>query len=548
MGTRRWAWSGVLFALVIVGVPSAFNAATRIRPPALPPPAYEPIVGTGDTLRIGGSYLTRRAGLWVMHVAGEPIELGYHHARLAAPLMAEGDARMLDLFSRTVPSRLARGAISTFVRARYRTLDRSFPEPRRAEIFGESIGYPDRFTFVFSTYQRLVYLHALYDIALAFERSPLLGCTAFVASGTTTGGATPRHTIVGRNFDFDADPWFDEEKMVDIVAPEGRIAFVSVAWPGMTGVVTGMNAEGMWVSVNGGRAGDLDNTGVPVVFTTRTVLEQARSVDEAIALVNRDRPMASHILLVADGKTGESVVLERAPGRRLGIVRGETANVLANHYRTTPLRDDPKDARIRDLTSTLAREARMQELLERFQGAIDPGVAQRILRDRRGVGDTPLPLGNRNALDAVVATHSVIADLTTREIWVSEGPHTLGRYIHIDLARRLALGERAAAPESIADLAEDPALRDGTWERLGIGERLRREAQAMVDAGDPRAGIDLFRRAVALRDDDHVAWRDLAALEDSVGSHDAARAAWQRVLALAPDSPALAREASAHSR
>ncbi len=546
---RRWVWMrrGLLAAVVVTLGAVLFDRATVIAPPALPAPPAEQVTYEGATARVGDAYLARRGALWVMQLGGTPATLGYRHARLAGPLMAEGDARMLELFADTVPSRALRAAVSAIVRARYRRLDRSFPPDRRAEIFGESVGYADPFTHVFPTYQRLVYLHALYDIALAFEHSPLLACTAFVASGpATVGGDASGHTIVGRNFDFDVDPWFDDDKIVEIVAGRDKIPFASVAWPGMTGVVTGMNAEGIWVSVNGGRAGELDSAGVPVVFTTRAVLEDARSIDEAIAIIEHDAPMASHILLLADGKTGESAVVERAPARALGIVRDPSVTVLANHYRTTPLRDDPKDARIRDLTTTLARDARMRELVAARHGAIDPGAAAAILRDRRGAGGAPLPLGSRNALDAVVATHSVIADATAGVLWVSEGPHTFGRYVRIDLPARLREGERAAVAEAAGDVPEDPALRDGTWARFEFGARLRRDARAAVAAGHLEAALDLYRRATALRPDDHLAWRGLADAAERADARDLARAAWQRVLALSPEGPAAERNAREH--
>ena len=482
---RTWLRRGVFAGLVFYAALALFEYATRIAPPALAPPPAEAVSHEGETARVGPSYLTRRGALQVMQLAGSPTQLGYRHARLATPLMAEGDRRMLALFSTFVPSWTFRTLITAVVRARYRTIDRAFPEARRAEIFGETHGYADPFADFLPTYHRLVYLHALYDIALAFERSPLLGCTAFVAAGAATRtGVTPGHTLVGRNFDFDLDPWFDEDKIVQILAPDGRIPFVSVAWPGMTGVVSGMNAAGIWVSVNGGRAGTLDSHGVPVAFTARAVLEEAHSLDEAIAIIARDAPMVSHILLIADGTSGESAVVERVPSRPLAVVRDPTVTVLANHFRTPPLNDDPKDAYVREHTSTVAREARMRELIARHYGHIDPALAVAILRDRAGVGDVPLPLGNRNALNAIVATHSVIADLTDRVLWVSEGPHSLGSYRCIDLGARLAEGERAAEEEAAGDLPEDPLLRDGSYERYLLGARLRREV-ASRDGGRP---------------------------------------------------------------
>jgi isopenicillin-N N-acyltransferase-like protein len=541
---RLWVRRGVFAGLALYAALTVFDHATRIEPPALPRPPVEAIRHDGETTRVGPSYLTRRGALRVMQVTGEPTELGYRHARLATSLMAEGDRRMLALFSTFVPSWTLRTLITAVVRVRYRAVDRAFPTARRAEIFGEAYGYADPFAGFLPTYHRLVYLHALYDIALAFERSPLLGCTAFVAAGAATrDGSTPGHTLVGRNFDLDLDPWFDEDKLVQIVVARGRIPFVSVAWPGMTGIVSGMNAAGLWVSVNGARAGALDSHGTPVVFTTRAVLEEARSLDQAIAIIARDAPMVSNILLVADGTSGESAVVERAPGQPLAVVRDPSVTVLANHFRTAPLRDDPKDAYVRQHTSTLAREARMRELVARHHGHIDPALAVAILRDRAGVGDVPLPLGNHNALNALVATHSVVADLTDRVLWVSEGPHSLGSYRRIDLGTRLTDAERAASVEAAGDLSEDPLLRDADYQRYLLGGSLRRAAAASRSAGQLDAAADLYRRAIAIRNDDHIAWWGLAEVLERAGDRVAERAAWGRVLALVPESPAAEREA-----
>jgi hypothetical protein len=539
----------LLIALALVAVSArGFDWATRITPPNLPPPRTEEVTRAGASVRVGPAHLSQRGAVSVMQLRGSPEALGYQHARLTTPLMVEGDRRMLDLFSFYVPSPIFRWAITRIVQARYRNLDAGFSTSRRAEIFGETRGYEDPFTYFFPTYQRLVYLHGLYDIALAFEHSPLLGCTAFVASGAATkDGATPGHTIVGRNFDLDVDPWFDEEKIVEIVEPDHAIAFVSVAWAGMTGVVSGMNAAGIWVSVNGGRASAPHPGGVPVVFTTRAVLEQARSLDEALRIIEHDEPMVSHILLVADGKTGESMVVERAPGRPLGVVRDPSSMVLANHFRTSPLKDDPKDARVRDTTSSEARQARMEELLRERRGRIDPAAAIEILRDREEPGGGALPLGNRIAIDGLIATHSVVADLTARVLWVSEGPHTLGRYRRIDLDERLANGDGAAASEAAGDLYEDPALTDGTLARYRLGIRQRKAAAEFVARGDLDRAAAIYQHAISVRGDDHLAWRGLALLEERRGDAGAARAAWQRVLALAPESPAARREAEAHA-
>ena len=63
----------------------------------------------------------------------------------------------------------------------------------------------------------------------------------------------------------------------------------------------------------------------------------------------------------------------------------------------------------------------------------------------------------RNALDAIIATHSVVVDATDWVIWVAKGPHELGEYIGFDLRRELGDGSR---PQP-ASLPEDPVYSVG---------------------------------------------------------------------------------------
>src|SRR5204863_7032552 len=100
--------------------------------------------------------------------------------------------------------------------------------------------------------------------------------------------------------------------------------------------------------------------------------------------------------------------------------------------------------------------ARLDELLARLHpgATVDDAIA--ILRDKRGVGDAPLPTGDRRAIDALIATHGVVMDATARVIWVSEGPHLLGRFVRFDVARLLAQGYDPRAEHDVVATDPDP--------------------------------------------------------------------------------------------
>src|SRR5262249_12965507 len=150
------------------------------------------------------------------------------------------------------------------------------------------------------TYHRVVFYHSLHDITQGLEHSPLLGCSAFAAGGAAT---TNGHLLVGRNFDFEGPEIFDRDKAVIFFKPGGKIPFASVAWVGMSGVVTGLNAEGIYVSVNAARTDDKGGPGMPVQILMREMMEQARSIDDVLRMVRTTPVMVPDFYLVADGKT-----------------------------------------------------------------------------------------------------------------------------------------------------------------------------------------------------------------------------------------------------
>jgi hypothetical protein len=78
---RGWRWGRriILFAVVVIFTVTLVDAVTRIAPPAVPAFAERAATCDGETTRIGASYLARRGRLWVMQIAGGPIDLGYQY-------------------------------------------------------------------------------------------------------------------------------------------------------------------------------------------------------------------------------------------------------------------------------------------------------------------------------------------------------------------------------------------------------------------------------------------------------------------------------------
>jgi len=429
-------------ALVALGHAS-IAAVSRPLPPHVLASHEHVTEPTPGLRRLGRSYVLEREGLLEVGLRGSPEAIGAAHSALLYARMVENEGVLLRRFEDAVPQRLGRALLVDLARLRFRGVDGGMSPERLREIAAGALAFePDPYADVLPTYQRFLYLNALYDISLSFEHSPLVGCTtvAFHGALRPAGGA-----LLARAFDMEVDPIFDRGKAIFLVHEDGKLPFASVSWPGLVGVVSGMNVEGLAVVVHGARAGDTAAVGEPVVHALRRVLGEARTTDDAARVLAEQSPLVSHLVVAADAR-GEVVVIERLVGTPPAVRRLAERGAVTNHLEG-PARSDPKNLRVLAETTTLARRARADELVNRAAAPIEPESALAILRDRQAVGDAPLPPGDRRAIDAGIATHGVLFDTRTRTLWVSVAPHLEGRFVAFELERMLADGYEPNAGE-----------------------------------------------------------------------------------------------------
>lgn len=451
----------------------------------------ESIVEDGAIRRLGKSWMRKRGSIFEVALEGEAAARGSAVSRLLRKEMVEDENALYQAFKQGVPFAPARWAIMDLGRFQFRKVEQGIPVAYRDEVAGIAAGFqPDPFDGILPSYHRFVFLYAVYDIALSFEKSPLIGCTTFTVPpiaepphdnaihitpqqiAERAGDwetATSGDAFLARAFDFEAGEPFDKDKVVFLVREPGRIPFASVGWPGFVGVVSGMNREGVALVVHGGRAGTPRNYGVPVVFSLRETLATAKTTEEAVKTLSSHEVMVSHITIVTDA-TGRTAVVERAPGLAAHVRWSDKPLATTNHFEG-PLANDPRDAEVRAKTSTLPRRSRGDAIVRELPAR--PGVVSMVtaLRDRRAPDGSALPLGDRRAIDALIATHGVVMDTTARSLWVSEYPHLLGRFVRFDLRLMLADGfdpkndMSAAGGPGFAAVPADPILTDGTYDK-----------------------------------------------------------------------------------
>ena len=530
---RRWLragiWSAAVATTVIAAATLWVMATCFAAPPELtqqPAILSAEVTTTPDGRRhLGQSWFLQRAGRSTLDLRGDPFTIGFANAKLTAGLLAEQERALIETVETFLPNPVALYGAALMVLIHNRNLPEYVKDEYKLEIFGLShMDGDDPYSQFGSRYHRILNYHAAHDISHWVLDTPAIGCTSFAAVGERTAGG---HLLTGRNFDWESGDHFDVNKVIARFRPEQGRAFLSVSWPGMAGAVTGINDARIYCSINGAHTEHMGlGVGCPVSLVVREVLQYAVDLDSAIQIIQRSDVFVADSFLLADGKTGDAVVVEKTPAASATRRLHNGLLLQANHFESPSLSPDRGNLRyMRDGTS-MARRRRLAELLTRHSGQLDPQRTAEILRDRLGVGDVDRGLGHRATINPMIATHSVIADVTQGVLWVSRGRHQLGAFDAYSI-EEFGGGAGPTIPPDAAllreyqDLSRFRQLISELERRLSAGEELGaqgaqelREAEALNPlspevarlrgdfarrAGDLRTALDAYLAAIDAR-------------------------------------------------
>jgi hypothetical protein len=263
--------------------------------------------------QIPGGSLKLHNGVPVMRLSGTPAEIGLAHGKLIGPQVRALTERYLSVFAgrREHDLMLAR------------RMEQHIPDAMRAELRalgeGAEIGYD----------QALL-------TACFLDLHKVAACSTIVVHGPSSRSGEP---VFGRNLDFPSLNIAHRANLLVVITPERGQPFASIAWPGFTGVLSGMNQSGLAISmmlVYGHTRYDHTN-GIPFALHYRQLLEDHASVPEALARLGKREFGVCNNLMLADASRGAAVAEMRSDG--VGVIPGdETYPFLrcTNHFRTGP--------------------------------------------------------------------------------------------------------------------------------------------------------------------------------------------------------------------
>lgn len=353
----RWACLGIALGLFLSIGPASAWAETK------------------TIARCGQGFLEEVDGYRVLHLKGTPYEMGFQQGSLLKEDIKELVHFLFEVKARELkvevggvnllnPKKVITGIAAT--------QKKFVPERFYQEMQGVADGAGMN----------------VQDVIVANFIPEMFHCSGFALSGSATKDGTLYH---GRILDYGCDWKLQEHAILTIAEPDGKNAFVNVSYAGFLGSVTGMNAKQVSIGEMGGRGlGHWE--GVPMAFLVRMALEEANTLDEAVA-VFRDHPRTcEYYYVIADGKTGQGVGME-ASWDTFGVVKmGESHPMLPTAV---------KDAVL------LSAGDRYEELVKRVQathGKIDASAALHLM-------DRPVAMKSN--------LHSVLFETASTRLWVA---------------------------------------------------------------------------------------------------------------------------------
>lgn len=384
-----------------------------------------------STFVAGDNFLLKNEyGQWELYVQGNPLQIGEITGSLTQDLMQKQEAIFFEKVEELVPSKMKQYLLRKFLSWYNRKMYLHIPEEFKAELYGLSKYSSSNFSEIGEPYMRLLYLHGAHDIGHAMQDLMLVGCSSFAVWDEKTDDG---ELLIGRNFDFYAGDDFAKEKIIAFVNPSIGHKFVSVTWGGMIGVVSGMNDQGLTVSINAGKSQIPFVAKTPISIVTREILQYASNIEEAIAIAKKREVFVSEAIFIGSANDGKAAIIEVSPDN-FGVYEIDNTNALlcSNHFQSEAYKNDSYNIKWIAESHSMYRFDRMEELISDIP-QLDVPTAVSILRNREGLNGQKIGFGNEKALNQLLAHHGIVFKPESGKVWISSNPYQLGEFVEYDL-------------------------------------------------------------------------------------------------------------------
>lgn len=400
-------------------------------------------------------------GNYQLKVSGSPYEIGYKTGKLTDSLYRLQEYLFFDKVETLTGTAKKQKFLLKFLRWYHRDVTKYIPKEYQKELYGLSQFSSGALDSLASPFQRAMMLHGAHDIGHAMQDLMLVGCSsAAIYNSFSSDGSL----WIARNFDFYVSDEFAENKIIAFVEPDQGFNYVSVTWPGMLGVVSGMNEKGLTVTINAGKSSIPLKAKQPVSLVVKEILQYASTIAEAQKIAFSKELFVSEALLVGSAADNKAVIIELSPKKQEIYESENDFLICTNHFQSAAFQKDRRNRKHQLESHSEYRYQLINEFLEEHS-KVDEVVLAKMLRKTSGLNNEDIGYGNEKALNQLLAHHAVIFHPESLRMWVSNAPYQLGAMEMYDLHN--VFENNILEINKAASIPEDPFLYTKAFQNVG---------------------------------------------------------------------------------
>lgn len=424
----------LVFLLLLIGFVIYFIIAIQISEPEIADKSALKKERTqyGDNFyKIDNNFLKKnRDGLWELYVEGDGFERGAANGHLTKEIANYQEEAFFKQIQLLIPDLNYLKFLKYFVAYFNRHLPDHITDEYKEEIYGISRFASDKYDFVGPKYHRILNYHGAHDIGHALQdKNMTVGCTSF---GVWNNKSEDGELLLARNFDFYSGDEFAENKIIQFTNPKRGYKFATITWAGFIGAASGMNDQGITVTINAAKSSIPTDAATPIALLAREILQFSKNINEAIEIAKKRDVFVSESILIGSANDNKAIIIEKTPNGMDVYETGADEILCSNHYQGKKFAFEYTNLKNQIESSSLYRKVRLKQLLQN-QKKVNYQEAANILRNQNGINEKIIGLGNEKAINQLIAHHGVIFKPKSRLMWVSVNPYQCGKFLCYNL-------------------------------------------------------------------------------------------------------------------
>jgi len=318
-----------------------------------------------------GALLCESQGKRVLFVGGTPEQMGAGHGNLLRQLIPHVTPRTMSL-----------------VGAAYSINSGIWFYDRMDEIYRRGAPFtPERYLREIKAMATAAGISEYHARCMNFFPE-LFHCSGIAVRGSASLNGQILHVRV---LDYMAGVNMQNYTTLQVFLPEGLNAWVSVGYAAFLGTVTAMNEKGLAIGEMGGK-GEGNWDGIPMTFLMRQIMEEAATVQEALAIMRKSQLTCEYYYVLSDAN-GEMVGLYCNPEKMEILQPGQQHPLLPTVPADTIMISAGNRAKV------------LSERLQQQHGKITPQILQEIIK-------RPVAMNSN--------LHNAIFRPTTLDLWFAD--------------------------------------------------------------------------------------------------------------------------------